>query len=102
MNQIGGAPLDDKHTVLLFDNIESTGAVKYTFLLAVFDTATKQPVFFVASEINSTDASFGGGSHFLGVFDQEGHKNLGASDDWGDPREFFPKAMQIAGERFAG
>ena len=76
--------------------------MKYAYLVIVFETASKQPVLFVASEINSAVKEFGGGSHFLGVFDDHGHANMGSSDDWGDPRKFFPKAMQIAKDRFLG
>ncbi|HXE52717.1 MAG TPA: hypothetical protein VN541_06860, partial [Tepidisphaeraceae bacterium] len=75
---------------------------KYAYMVIVFETATKQPVLFVASEVNGTAKEFGGGSHFLGVFEEKGHINMGSSDDWGDPRKFFPKAMQIAKDRFLG
>jgi hypothetical protein len=100
MNRISGAPLGDKHTVLLFDKIKSSGLVEYAFLLGVFENDEQKPVYFVASEVNTMAAAFGGGSHFLGVFDGSGHANLGSSDDWGDPRKFFPEAMRLASERF--
>jgi hypothetical protein len=100
MNRVAAAPLGDKHTALLFDTIKSAGAVQYTFLLGVFDNETQKPVYFVASEVNATAAVFAGGSHFLGVFDGTGHANLGSSDDWADPRKFFPEAIRLAAERF--
>src|SRR5438309_2046596 len=93
MNRVASAPLGENHTVLLFDQIKSAGHVEYAFLVAVFDNATQRPVYFVASEVNSTAETFGGGSHFLGVFDGDGHANRGASDDWGDPKKFFPEAL---------
>ena len=99
MNRVGGAPLGEKHTALLFDNIKSAGSVQYAFLLAVFDNEKQEPVYFVASEVNTMAAAFGGGSHYLGVFDGSGHANLGSSDDWGDPRKFFPEAIRLAAER---
>jgi hypothetical protein len=92
-------PLGKNHTVLLFDNIKSAGMVQYAFLLAVYDNAKGQPVYFVASEVNEMAAS-GGGSHFLGVFNGSGHLNLGSSDDWGDPRKFFPEALRLAARQF--
>jgi hypothetical protein len=58
-------------------------------------------VLFVASEVNATAATLGGGSHFLGVFDSQGHANRGASDDWADPKKFFPEALRIAQEYMA-
>jgi hypothetical protein len=100
MNRVGGAPLGEQHTVLLFNNIKSAGSVQYAFLLAVFDNEKQEPVYFVASEVNTMAAAFGGGSHYLGVFNEQGHANLGSSDDWGNPRKFFPEAIRLAAERF--
>jgi hypothetical protein len=100
MNRVAGAPLGAKHTVILFDQIKSGGSVEYAFLLAVFDNDSQQPVYFVASEVNSMAKTLGGGSHFLGVFDGNGHANRGASDDWGDPKKFFPEAIRIAAAAF--
>jgi hypothetical protein len=100
MNRVGGAPMGEKHTALLFDRIKSAGHVQYAFLLAVFDNETQEPVYFVASEVNTMAQTLGGGSHYLGVFDSSGHANLGSSDDWGDPRKFFPEAVHLAAERF--
>ncbi len=100
MNRVGAAPLGEKHLVVLFDQIRATGMVQYAFILAVFDKQTQNPVYFVASEVNSMAAELGGGSHYLGVFDDSGHANMGSSDDWGDPRKFFARAMRLATERF--
>ena len=100
MNRVAGAPLGEKHTVILFDQIKSAGSVEYTFLVAVFDNVNQQPVYLVASEVNSMANTLGGGSHFLGVFDGNGHANRGSSDDWGDPKKFFPEAIRIAAEAF--
>jgi hypothetical protein len=100
MNRVGGAPLGDKYTVLMFDKIKSAGSIQYAYLLGVFENVTQEPVYFVAFEVNAMAAAFGGGSHCLGVFDGMGHGNLGFSDDWGDARKFFPEALRIATERF--
>jgi len=100
MNRVAGAPLGEKHTVILFDEIKSAGSVEYAFLVAVFDNKSQQPVYFIASEVNSMAQTLGGGSHYLGVFDGNGHANRGASDDWGDPKKFFPEAIRIAEAAF--
>jgi hypothetical protein len=100
MNRVGGAPLGEKLTVLLFDNIKSAGSVQYSYLLAVYDNETQKPVYFVASEVNQMAAALGGGSHCLGIFDGSSHANMGFSDDWGDPLKFFPEAIRIATEHF--
>lgn len=98
-NQIGELSLGQNHRILFLDNIHSAGSVRYAFILAIYDTAQK-PVYFLASEVNQMATSFGGGSHFFGVFDGEVHANLGASDDWGDPHKFFPQAVRTAAKRF--
>jgi hypothetical protein len=100
MNRVAAAPLGDKHTIILFDQIKSAGNVQYAFLVAVYNKASQLPVYFIASEVNSTAPTFGGGSHYLGVFDGNGHANHGASDDWGDPRKFFPEAIRMAAQAF--
>ena len=87
-----------KHGVLLGD-IESFGEVKYAYVLVVYDEREK-PCFFVASEINDMAEQFGGGSHFLGIFNGDGHANLGTDDRWGIEEEFTVKALEIALENF--
>jgi hypothetical protein len=101
VNRVGQVQIGDKYVALMFDNIKSLGSIEYTYLLGVFDTKTEQPVYFVASEVSSTAKAFGGGSHFLGVFDGEGHSNLGSSDDWADSESFFAKAIALVEARFA-
>ena len=59
-----------QYTAVLFDNIISTGSVQYQYMIGVFDDR-QQPCFYVTSEVNPTAKRFGGGSHFLGVFDGE-------------------------------
>lgn len=99
-NRIHDAPLGAKHTMMLFDNIQAEGDVQYAFLLAVLDNATREPVYFVSSEVNALAAAIGGGSHYLCTFSEAGHGNLGGSDDWGDPDKFFPQAIYLAAEHF--
>jgi hypothetical protein len=100
MNRVGAAPLGDKHTAVMFDGIESVGTIEYAFILAVYDDATGEPVYFVTSEVNARAKASGGGSHFLCAFEGPVHVNMGASDDWTDPEKFFPEALRIAKERF--
>jgi hypothetical protein len=100
VNTVVGAPLGPDHMVYLFDTIESEGLIEYAYLLGVFEKESKKPVYFVASEVNTLAQALGGGSHFLGVFDGDSHANLGASDDWGDPKKFFRAAMHLAKEHF--
>jgi hypothetical protein len=99
-NRIATLPLGESHVMILLDAITASGTVQYEFALAVLEAESGAPVFFVASEVNAMSGTFGGGSHFLGVFDGDGHANLGSSDDWADPSKFFPKARELAAARF--
>ena len=83
------------YTARLITDIKSLGSVEYTHILAVFDAAG-DPVYFVASEVNSMVAQLGGGTHFLGVFDGSGHVSLDNSDQWSDLETFAAEAVKIA------
>lgn len=101
MNRVTMGQLFPGYTIGLYDQIVSAGTVQYAFIVAVFNDSTGKPVYFVASEVNLLAGTLGGGSHFLGVFDGQGHANLGDSDDWADPLKFFPKAVELVTERFS-
>ena len=88
-----------KHSAVLFGDIERAGSVEYLYILAVFDEK-RQPCYFVASEVNSMAKTFGGGSHFLGLFDGNGHATCGDSDDWADEVKFTAEALRIVREKF--
>ena len=98
MDRIDGGPLGDAHVGILFGNIKAAGRIQYAYLFVVYANAERQPVFIVSSEVNSTHKTLGGGTHFLGVFDGQGHLNLGDSDDWGDLDKFVPKALAVVEE----
>ncbi|HLT47481.1 MAG TPA: hypothetical protein VK002_09660 [Rubricoccaceae bacterium] len=98
MNRVGAAPLGGGHTAVMFDGIKAFGTIEYAFILAVYDDATREPVYFVTSEVNAMAKELGGGSHFLCAFDGPRHVNMGASDEWADPEKFFPEALRIAAE----
>ena len=87
-----------KYTAILFDNITATGRVKYLYMIVAYDE-TRQPCLYVTSELNSMAKRFGGGSHFLGIFDGTGHINRGDSDDWADEKKFTAMAVQIIKEK---
>lgn len=88
-----------KHTAILLGDIERAGAVEYQYIMVVYDDTWK-PCYFVASEVNSMAKSFGGGSHFLGLFDGNGHANCGTSDDWADEAKFTAEALRIVKAKF--
>jgi hypothetical protein len=99
-NRAGIGMLDDRHVVMLYDRLEAAGHVQYTYMVVVFDKVKQEPVLYVTSEVNSMAEALGGGSHFLCIFDPAGHHNMGCSDEWADAAKFFPKAIELAAERF--
>ncbi len=70
-----------------------TRKIKYLYSFAVTPVPENDPILFVTSELN--DTAPGAGSHFLGVFSEIGHQNLGASDDWGLRERFVERALAI-------
>ena len=76
----------------------SAGGVDYAHVMQVVEDGELR--FAVAAEVNATAESFGGGSHFLGVFHHEGHQNLGSSDEWADLARFTEKALEIVAEQY--
>ena len=87
------------YSAILLADIESLGSVQYKFIMVVYDE-NKKPCFFVASEVNDLAEKLGGGSHFLGWFDANGHANGGTSDHWADEAKFTEEALRIIRKRF--
>lgn len=88
-----------KYAVTLFDDIVSGGVIKYRYIMGVYDES-KQPCYFVTSEVNAMVEEFGGSSHFLCIFDMEGHAIYNDSDDWADEKKFTKEALKIITEKF--
>jgi hypothetical protein len=80
---------------VLLGNIVSVGSIRYLYIMAFYDP-DGEPCLFIASEVNSLQAEFGGASHFLGVFPGDGHLNLGDSNDWANRDLFVEQALRIA------
>ena len=89
-----------KYPVVFLGDIESAGSVTYFMIAVVYNPDTKEPCFCVASGVNDLAEVFGGGSHFLDVFDGMRHANYGTSDDWGDPDKFTAKAFEITQDQY--
>jgi hypothetical protein len=84
-------------TAVFFDNIVPKGRIRYSYIVAVFAKDATQPFLFITAEKSET--GIGPGSDFLCIFDEEGHHNFGASDDWGDAAKFEARALEILRER---
>lgn len=75
---------------------EGDFVIEYEFIIMLFPKDEPDPVLFLTSEKNAGyqpgrqkgAPGAGGGSHFLCMFDAEGHHNFGASDAWADPLLF--------------
>ena len=107
IHRVAGVPLDNQHTMLMFDNTHAPTPAEYLFIVAVYDRETEEPVYFVTSRSNPppTDSEAAAsasdsGSHLLEVFSDAGRKALGASNDWANASRFFTTAQQMAREQF--
>jgi hypothetical protein len=85
-----------KHYAVLLDEIESDSLIEYRFLLVVFDDETDTVCLIVSSEVNAMVTESEHDSYFLGLFNNTGHINTGASDDWGDLPKFEKGAVDLA------
>jgi hypothetical protein len=86
------------YKVTLYDNIISRGPVKYLYMMVALDE-NEEILAYVMSEVNPMAKRFGGGSHFLGVFNENGHINEGGSDDWADEEKFTARALEIISKK---
>jgi|1185.fasta_scaffold627588_2 hypothetical protein len=103
------------YEAVLLDQIVAEGSIGYEFIIVVFKEGATDPFLFVTSERNDPDAGAElfremeiepemdpvdkGKSHFLCLFDEQGHFNLGDSDDWGDVEKFEAVALKILADR---
>lgn len=88
------------HSAVLLRNIEAMGSVEYQFAVMVYKESGEAPCYCVASEVNAMAKQLGGGSHFLGVFEEGSHVNFGSSNDWADEAKFTARAMSLVREKF--
>ena len=83
--------------------VDQPQRVKYRYSLELREhpSDTGEVLLYITSEINmlAHQGSQPGGSHFLCVFDEIGHHNLGSSNDWGELIPFTKRAFEIARER---
>lgn len=87
------------HAELLTD-CRAAGAVQYAHVLFFYAGNETVPCLAVSSEVNVFRQG-NDGSHYLCVFDQEGHHNHGSLDCWADLDAFTDRALEMAGERLA-
>lgn len=86
----------EDYNLLLATDVKSAGIIQYAYLLIAWRKDEKEPCYIVASEVNNMRMpGEDSGTHFLCCFPGEGHRNLGASDDWGNLALFEKKACQV-------
>jgi hypothetical protein len=89
-----------RYTVVFYDRIVSPDLVHYEYVAVLFAEGDGDPLMYFTSEKNSSpipdllrsigveSGADSTGSHFLCVFDGDGHSNYGAADDWADGEKF--------------
>lgn len=88
------------HSAVLLRNIVAAGSIEYRFALMVYPDGQNEACYCVASEVNGMAGQLGGGSHFLGVFEEDSHVNYGSSDQWADEEKFTHRALGLVTEKF--
>ncbi|MBI3610876.1 MAG: DUF4062 domain-containing protein [Nitrospirae bacterium] len=97
------------------DQIVAEGPIRYEFIIVVFEENATTPFLFVTSERSDPEADaelfrklgiepdmvpMGQGEcYFLCMFDEQGHHNIGKSNDWSDAEKFEVAALKILTER---
>lgn len=82
----------------LLTGMRSLGAVQYLFVMLIFRAPTNELCLCIASEANEPFDQHPVGSHFLGLFTGDEHRNLGASNDWASMELFTARALELARE----
>jgi hypothetical protein len=80
---------------MLLDTVESAGPIQYLYVLVVYGEDRK-PVLFVASETSEMPPLLGPAPPFPGLFDLEGHRNLGSDERWAHKEQFVAEALNLA------
>lgn len=88
-----------QYTLELLGNIQSDGLIEYGYIMTVTAPGQKDHCLFVTTEVNPFAVDPEDGSHFLCVFDDNGHSNLGDSNEWVDREKFSAEATRIIQER---
>lgn len=88
------------YSAVLLRNIVATGSVEYRYAMMVYREGESDACYCVASEVNGMAGQLGGGSHFLGVFEEDSHVNYGSSDQWADEEKFAQRALGLATDKF--
>ena len=91
--------LGDHHHVRLLTDVRALGHVEYAHVLTVQDEH-RALLYVVAAEVNNMATMLGGGSHFLAVYDDDGHSTVDDDDAWGDLDRFCARALEMASARF--
>jgi hypothetical protein len=96
---------------VLFTDCVSEGTIQYAHVLYVYEPDLKNPpgpgnppplVCCITAEVNAMAAeTSGSGSHFLCMFHDGIHANMGAADDWADLDTFTQKALDVVADQFA-
>lgn len=87
----------EAYRVIILTDCQGIGVVQYAHAALVYSADNPRPIFAVASEVNRMAQAFGGGSHFLCVYDDK-HYNYGSSDDWADLEKFTQEALRLVSE----
>jgi hypothetical protein len=101
--------LKDKYLAILLNEIKAPqGYCQYAYILQVLQIVPSEnnsekpefkPLFCVTSEVALQLPGLPSpGSHVLGAFTQNSHRNYGFSDKWGNLDEFLPKSLSLAKE----
>ena len=103
-NYVFRHPQQGPCSCVLVTDCKSMSNIQYTHVMYVYehgDFLTGRPCFAVTSEVNRAAPPGSERSHFLCVFSDGTHANLGAADAWADLESFAQKALEVIVAHFS-
>lgn len=96
--RVAALHLPGGYVATLLGNVESDGIIEYHYVMVVFGP-DQEICLFTGSEWSNQDPSYKHEPVF-GIFDEDGHGNIGGSADWLDPGLFVLGTVEFVKERF--
>ena len=84
------------YIMTVFSDVRALGPTQFMYVCEVSSRGTGIPVFYITCELS------GASQLVMGIFDSEGHRNLGPMDDIGELRMFIARARLEAGKCIIG
>jgi tetratricopeptide (TPR) repeat protein len=91
----------DKFSATIIGDIQSTGSIKYKYILLLHEENSSEPFYYLSLEVNNLFLEVGGNQFFLCAFDEGNHLNFGGFEGDATIENFTKAALGKIAERFS-